>query len=211
MPHAEDDPTFWNRLYREGTPGWDVGAPAPPLARIARDRTLLAGVRQVAFLGSGPGHDALDWARAGYDVMGFDFAPAAIEAARARAAAAGLTGRCRFEQADLFTLGEVYEGVFCAVVEYTCFCAIHPERRHEYRDVVARILRPGGLLIGLWFPASDPGRDGPPYRVGRGDVERIFLRGRDRFALVHEEEPGDSVPHRRGRERLMILRKPGRA
>ncbi|RME76710.1 MAG: hypothetical protein D6776_00815, partial [Planctomycetota bacterium] len=68
--------------------------------------------------------------------------------------------------------------------------------------------RPGGLLVGLWFPASDPGENGPPYRVRREDVSRLFLRGRGAFELVHEEQPPDSIPRRLGRERLMILRKP---
>jgi SAM-dependent methyltransferase len=204
----EDQATFWDARYREGSARWDVGAAAPPLARLARTRRLLDGVEQVAFLGSGPGHDAIDWAEAGFHVMGFDFAESAVVEATQRAAQEGVEARCRFSQADIFELASSYAGVFDAVVEYTCFCAIHPDRRGEYRGVVEDLLRPGGLLVGLWFPSSDPGDGGPPYRVTRQDIDHLFLRGRDAFELVHEEEPADSIPRRRGRERFMILRKP---
>jgi SAM-dependent methyltransferase len=56
--------------------------------------------------------------------------------------------------ADLFE----HRGEFDAIIEHTCLCALPPEWRERYRDAVARLLKPGGLLIGTWFvnPEMDP-------------------------------------------------------
>ncbi|GIW72569.1 MAG: SAM-dependent methyltransferase [Planctomycetota bacterium] len=208
MAYPEDSPAYWEERYRSGQAGWDAGGPVPPLVRVRQQAELMRGIEQVAFLGSGPGHDAVDWARAGFHVMGFDLAPAAVAAASQRAREAGLRTRCRFEQRDLFTLEHSYAGVFDAVVEYTCFCAIHPARRADYARTAAAILRPGGLLVALFFPFREPGAGGPPYLVSRRELEQLFLHKRAPFERLYlEEEVFDSIPSRRGREQLWVLRK----
>ena len=50
------------------------------------------------------------------------------------------------------------------IIEQTCFCAIHPSRRVEYEALVKGLLKPGGRIIGLWFPLDKDLNDGgPPY------------------------------------------------
>ena len=121
---------------------------------------------RVAVPGCGRGHDARFLAARGYDVVGFDFSPAAITAARA------LAPRDRvdvaFEQRDIFTLGRDYAHAFDGVWEYTCFCAIDPARRDAYVRTVAAIVRPGGWLLACFFPMRRGQRAGPPFPVSRG-------------------------------------------
>ncbi|MBI3270166.1 MAG: methyltransferase domain-containing protein [Planctomycetes bacterium] len=191
-------PGTWEGWYRTGEDGWDKGAVAPPLARLAAEG-VLAPCR-LAVLGCGRGHDALHFARLGFDVTAVDFAETACREARSRAAASGLA--LTVLQRDVFTLAPAYEGTFDAVLEHTCFCAIDPSRRPDYARVVAALLRPRGLHFGLFFRPLEPGN--PPFTTDEEEVRRLFRAG---FELLRLEVPPDSFEPRRGRELLFVFRR----
>lgn len=90
------DQQWWEERYRSATAAGHVNA---PLAAVAADlppgRALEAGC--------GQGGDALWLAERGWDVLGVDISTVAVDRARAEAERRGLTGRARFEQADLTT------------------------------------------------------------------------------------------------------------
>ena len=124
-------PTYWEGLYAERQDGWELGEPAPSLqACLASDRSFTPGAR-VAVPGCGRGHDARLLARHGFAVTGFDFAEAAVTEARQLASRERLAAT--FERRDVFTLASDHGGLFDAVWEYTCFCAIDPDRRGGVR------------------------------------------------------------------------------
>jgi SAM-dependent methyltransferase len=107
-------------------------------------------------------------------------------------------------QRDLFTLPHKLDGTFDYVLEYTCYCAIDPKRRTEFVDLVARLLRPGGLYISLAFPLTQQ-KGGPPFAVTVSELMDLFReRG---FELVEREQPSDSVPRRRDAEELLMFQK----
>ncbi|HEY9660037.1 MAG TPA: methyltransferase domain-containing protein [Allocoleopsis sp.] len=164
------DADFWEGRYQEGTARWDLGQPAPPFV------SLLAGSDppkpgKMAVLGSGRGHDALLFARNGFEVIGFDFAPSAIGAATAAAQQQGLAAQ--FLQRDIFELTAEFEFCFDYVLEHTCFCAITPKQRPDYVKLVQSILRPQGELIALFWAHDRPG--GPPFGVSVAELEQQFL------------------------------------
>src|SRR4030095_7736357 len=132
------------------------------------ERASGGGAARVAVPGCGRGHDARLLARQGYRVAAFDFAAPALAAARDLAHEEGVD--VVFEERDVFTLGGDRAGAFDAVWEYTCFCAIDPARRAEDVEVVRPIPRPGGVLLGCFFPLvpeSEPAPSpGPPFAVG---------------------------------------------
>ncbi len=202
---AVSRPTFWEDLYARGEDGWELGAPAPPL------RALLARARfpsgRAAVLGCGRGHDARLLAAHGHAVWGFDFSPTAIAEARrlappAPSAPGGTTGpRLTFEQRDIFELPGAYPGFFDLVWEYTCFCAIEPARRAEYVEAVRRILKPAGLLAGLFYPLREGG-GGPPFPTSQDEVRRLF---EPRFTFLEAAPPAESVERRRGLEWLVLM------
>jgi SAM-dependent methyltransferase len=74
-------PDFWDALYAAGGDGWELGAAAPPLVDVVERTPPPRG--RVAVLGCGRGHDARLLAARGYEVVGYDFSTAAVEAARA--------------------------------------------------------------------------------------------------------------------------------
>jgi SAM-dependent methyltransferase len=201
-------PGFWEGLYAGGNDGWELGGPAPPLAAWLDAGGAFApaapgDAARVAVPGAGRGHDARLLARRGYRVWGFDFAPAAVAEAARLAAAEGVA--VAFEQRDIFTLAGDYAGRFDGVWEYTCFCAIDPARREEYARLVHALLRPGGTLLGCFYPLRE-GADGPPFPVSREGIERALAPW---FSIVESGPPAGSVERRRGLEWLVRAERRG--
>ena len=192
-------PAFWEELYTDGKDGWELGGPAPPLVawldaggRLGMGDT--SGPARVAVPGAGRGHDARLLARRGYRVWGFDFAATAVAQAAALAQREGAA--VSYEQRDIFTIGADYAGSFDGVWEYTCFCAIDPRRREEYARVVHAIMRPGGTLLGCFYPLRD-GEDGPPFPVSPPEIERVLA---PHFRILDSGPPAASAERRRGLE-----------
>jgi len=218
------EPGFWDELYASGNDGWELREPSPalvawldgggrfvvsgglemaPALPPSADTRMVpalpppADAPLVAVPGCGRGHDVRLLAHRGYQAVGFDFAEAAVSEARELAAAEG--SAARFERRDIFTLSADFAGTFDAVWEYTCFCAIDPARRAEYVEVLRAILRPGGTLLGCFYPLREGG-DGPPYPVSLAEVERLLSPG---FRVEESRAPAASAERRRGLEWLL--------
>ena len=188
---------YWEGLYAERQDGWELGEPAPALEGwLASGRAFAPGAR-VAVPGCGRGHDARLLARHGCAVTGFDFAEVAVTEARQLAARERLAAA--FEQRDVFTLAADYGGAFDAAWEYTCFCAIDPDRRAEYARVLHDILKPEGALLACFYPLKE-GTDGPPFPVSLPDIESALGPF---FNIVEAGPPPASPERRRGLEWLV--------
>ena len=93
------------------------------------------------------GADSLKLAQRGADVIGLDFSAPAIEAARLLAGELGLAGRARFIHADLYdALPAIPEphGFDMVFVTWGALCWLPDIAR--WAEIVAALLRPGGLL-----------------------------------------------------------------
>ena len=192
-------PTFWEDTYAQHRDGWEMGVPHPSLVHLVDTTAPPRG--RVAVPGCGRGHDARFLASRGYDVVAFDFAPAALDAARELAQRDQVD--VDFEAQDIFTLGRDYAHAFDGLWEYTCFCAIDPRRRREYIDVVATVLKPGGWFLACFFPVRPRGA-GPPFAVARREV-RHLLAGR--FRVEWAGPPPRPVARRAGQEWMVLARK----
>jgi SAM-dependent methyltransferase len=198
--NAVDSPQFWEELYRSGETGWDIGGPAPAFVALLERRRFSPGKTLV--LGCGKGHDAVLFARHGFDVTAIDFSPTAIETTRRLAQNEGV--HLDLVRDDLFdySLDKIEE--FDYIVEYVTYCAIHPSRRPEFAAAVASMLKRNGELFAIFFPLDDrPG--GPPFAVSMDEVVRLFGR---RLELASVETPPASHPSRKGKELMTIWRKP---
>jgi hypothetical protein len=200
-------PAKWNENYQQGEDGWDLGGPTPVFKRLAASGRFKPG--SMIVLGAGRGYDAREFSRNGFQVTAVDFASHAIKEMH-RLADPGAP--IDILQEDIFTFPAEYNGRFDYLLEYTCFCAIHPKRRPDYADLATRLLRspdpasgkPGGILIDLAFPL-DHRKDGPPFRVTEAELLKLFQdRG---FILLTREKPADSIPRRKEAEELFIFQK----
>lgn len=188
----------WESRYRSRHTPWDLGGPTPVFTRLIAEKRLEPG--RLLVPGAGRGYDAVAFAKAGFEVTAVDIAPTACEELRDLAAREGT--HLQVLEADFFELEELQ--AYDAMLEYTFYCAIAPERREAYRDKAAGLLRPGGILFGLFFPLKGVRDEGPPFPL---DVEEIKWSFEPRFELLHDEDPPDSIKPRKGNERLMIWRK----
>ena len=195
------DPDFWEDVYERGGDAWELGRSAPPLADFLDTTPPPTG--RVAVPGCGRGHDARLLAARGYDVVGFDWAPSALAAARE------LAGRERvpvqFENRDVFALGRELPHAFDGVWEYTCYCAIDPSRRAEYVRSLAGTLRPGGWLLACFFPLRAL-MAGPPFPVSRSEVRRLLAPA---FTIERAFVPLRSARGRQSREWMLLARRTG--
>ncbi len=194
-----NSPQKWEADYLGKTDGWDLAGPTPVLKRLATSGRFPPGKMLVPC--AGRGHDAREFARNGFRVTAVDFS----------AYAAGEMKRLADPQApvevlqqDMFQLPHELDGSFDYVLQYTCFCAIDPNRRTDYADLIARLLKPGGVYIDLAFPL-DGRAGGPPFAVTEAEIVRLF-EGRG-FKLVSSEKLEDSISPRRAAEELLVFRK----
>ena len=147
--------------------------------------------------GCGTGHDAREWARAGFQVTGYDLAPSAVRLATEKTQAVGLNAT--------FQLGNFLRDApplrFDWVFEHTLFCAIDLADRDAYVQAVLRWLKPGGQYLAVNYFIPD--EDGPPFGTTRDEQWRRFA---PHFDLLEEWTPR-SYPNRTGLERMFWWRR----
>lgn len=192
------DAEFWEGHYREGNLAWDLGAPAPPFVDLLGEGVLPAPGSMLV-LGAGRGHDALLFAQHGFRVTALDFAESAVRETQEAARLAALS--VETAQHDFFALPPEYDASFDYVLEHTFFIAIDPERREEYVRTVRRLLKPGGLLVALFYAHGRPG--GPPFTTSEDEVRTLF---EPTFAIERLEVAARSVKPRQGKELLALMR-----
>ena len=185
---------FWENRYQTGGDRWDLGQPAPPFVDWLNSAQTPAPGRLIV-LGCGRGYDALLFAQHGFEVVGVDFAPAAIAAASRLAKGQGVMAT--FLQRDIFDLVPEFTQQFDYVVEHTCFCAIDPTLRPAYVKLASQLLKPGGALLGVFFTHTRPG--GPPYGSTAEGIEALFHH---HFAIHTLMPAGRSVSARQGDEHV---------
>ena len=189
---------YWEQRYQEQTTRWDLGQAAPAFVSLLNSEKK-PNPGRTAVLGCGRGYDGLLFAEHGFEVIGFDFAPSAIAQATSLAQATNSTAK--FLQRDIFDLAREFPHAFDCVVEHTCFCAIPPERRGEYVQLVRSLLRTEGELIALFFTHTRPG--GPPFGSTPAEIRQYFEAD---FEILSLEPVLNSVPSRQGEEHIGRLR-----
>jgi SAM-dependent methyltransferase len=214
-------PPDWDAIYAANTPPpWDIGRPQPAFVRLAR-RGLLCG--RVLDVGCGTGEHALLAAAHGADAVGVDMSPRAVEQARGKAAARGVTAR--FEVASALNLRQLAM-TFDTVIDSGLFHVFDDEGRARYVTSLAAVMRSGGSCYLMCFSDRQPG-DWGPRRVRQDELVAAFGEGWnvtsiavDAFAI----NPGFGTPaeawlaticvsdadvHDRGYDRTLRERPPG--
>jgi len=189
----------WQRHYEENDLGWDLGQVAPPFVKLWQEEKLPLG--KVLVPGCGRGHEVVFLAENGFDVTAIDFSSGAVTYLKNALKKRNLEGRILHQ--DFFRLDESHEGVYDLVLEQTFFCAISPKQRRDYVLNVSRILKPGGILVGLFYHTDEQG--GPPYNTTREDIEMHFSK---KFEIQELDKTSLSAEQRKDKEWLGILKKP---
>jgi SAM-dependent methyltransferase len=179
--YERGDATGWfDQLYAAGATGevsmpWDRDEPHMLLRDWARRGRVKGKGRPAVVVGCGLGADAEYLASLGFDTVGFDIAPTAVQVAKERHPGSAVDYRV----ADLLDLPDEWEQAFDLVVEiFTLQALPDPPRADAIRSVI-RLVKPGGTLLMVAFRATadtDP-RQGPPFSLTRESIDAVATDG----------------------------------
>lgn len=163
---------------------------------------MLARGQRIAVPGCGSGYEVLALARAGCEVIGIDYADAAVPLTRERLAAAGATATVA--QADVLTW--LPDAALDAVYEQTCWRALHPDHWIAYARQSHAWLKPGGALLMLAMQCRRDGAaagriEGPPYHMDIHAVRALLPEPRWQWSAP----PYPAVPHPSGWTKLALV------
>ena len=156
----------FDNAYKTRTAPWVIGEPQPAIVELERAGWISSKVLDV---GCGTGEHTILLTRSGYDVLGVDFAPHAVEQARSNAADNGVDAR--FEVADAMNLGEPG---YQTIVDSALFHIFDDADRARYVSSLHAATRPDGLVHVLAL--SDAGRGFGP-QVSETDIREAFGDG----------------------------------
>lgn len=186
-----EHPAFWDKRFSEGTTPWDAGT-VP--AALANHMGVFGGKpTSVLIPGCGSAHEAAFLDRLGWSVTALDFSAAAIETARRNLGEwdGALVQEDFFAHRPSAPYGLVYERAF--------LCALPRKLWGGYGESMARLLAPGGSLVGYFFLGDEP--KGPPFGIRREALEEMLGPF---FELAADEAVADSLPAFAGGERWMV-------
>ena len=187
----------WQRHYDEGDLGWDLGQVAPPFIKLFESKIILPGKTLIP--GCGRGHEVIYLAENGFEVTAVDYSPGAVNHLKSTVQERNL--KCEVLNMDFFGIDSAHNGVYDLLIEQTFFCAISPEQRSSYVSTVARALKKGGMLAGLFYHTGEE-EGGPPFNTTREDIKKYFS---DSFEIRQLSKAEDSAEQRKNKEWLAIL------
>jgi SAM-dependent methyltransferase len=153
--------------YKTRTAPWVIGEPQPAIVELEQAGWIHSKVLDV---GCGTGEHTILLTRLGYDVLGIDFAPHAVEQARVNAAEKRVDAR--FEVADAMNLGS--DPGYQTIVDSALFHVFDDADRARYVSSLHAAVLPGGLVHVLAL--SDAGRGFGP-QVSETDIREAFGDG----------------------------------
>lgn len=155
----------WEERYQGGELPWDTGVPDEHLVDLIRSKKVSPPGRALE-IGCGTGTNCLWLAEQGFEVVGVDISPTALEVARAKAQDAD--GDIRFVHLD-FLEQDVPDGPFDFVFDRGCFHVFDDGADQVlFAERVARVLAPQGWWLSLIGSTEGPEREtGPPRRSAR--------------------------------------------
>jgi SAM-dependent methyltransferase len=194
------DATYWQARYDAARTNWDTGSITSPLQAYF-DQLDVSRQPRILIPGAGRAYEAEYLRRAGFErVFVADIAPAAL-AAVAQRVPDFPSAHLLLE--DFFALQPTPEP-YDLIVEQTFFCALDPILRPDYAQQCARLLRPGGTLMGLLFDTDfGPGPE-PPFGGSREEYHAYFS---PYFEFQHFETATNSIRPRAGKELFICLKR----
>jgi SAM-dependent methyltransferase len=201
---AGPDAAFWQAKFEAGSTPWDRGAPGPQLPDWVA-AGVLAPCR-ILVPGCGSGHEVEWLARAGFDVVGLDYATAAVERARARLATLPAGARARAEVVQADALDWAPARAFDAIYEQTCLCALHPDDWVAYGLQLHRWLAPGARLFAMLAQVPREGArqglvEGPPYHCDVNAMRAVLPSSR----WAWPKPPYPRIAHPMGMAELAVV------
>ena len=188
----------WERHYNEKDLRWDLDEVAPPFINLWKEKFFPPCSALVP--GCGAGHEVLFLAKKGFRVTAVDYTRGATDLIKENLRKNNLMGEVL--QQDFFDFEEKYHESFDLMLEHAFFCAINPDKRQEYVETAGRLIKPGGLIVALFYETNEVG--GPPFNTQEKDIEKYFS---EKFFIESLSKTPHSAEKRQGKEWLAILKR----
>ncbi len=177
---------FYQWRYFTGKTPWDTNVTPPELVELIEHKHLPPG--RALDLGCGTGTNALYLAAHGFEVIGVDYVPRAIEVARRKAQQQN--ARVEFRTADVLNPG-AFAAPFDLILDIGCFHSLAPQARAQYADNLRCWTRPGSrFMLYAFFPRQFFGRT---LGVTRAELENLLARD---FVLLQYADDEKSAWYR---------------
>ena len=188
----------WQKHYDDDDLAWDLGEVANPFVRLWEENMLQPG--SLIIPGCGQGHEVIYFAERGFQVTGVDYTSGAVGLLQKNLKSKNLNGKILHQ--NFFKLDRTHDQAYDNMLEQTFFCAIHKDQRSAYVETVSRILKPGGMLFGLFYETGEGG--GPPFNTTKTDIQNHFASA---FDIERLEKCSFSSEKRKAKEWLAIMRR----
>lgn len=186
---------FWSNRYQENQTGWDIGTISKPLKEYIdglQDKNL-----KILIPGAGNSYEAEYLFQNGFkNTYLCDIAREPLENFISRNPD---FPKNQILEADFFELEDRFE----LVLEQTFFCAIPVDKRQDYAEKTAALLKNNGILAGLLFD-FELSQDGPPFG---GSKEEYLTYFSPYFKIEILERCYNSIKPRQGKELFFKFRK----
>ncbi len=190
---------YWSQHYLKENMGWDIGYPSTPLKEYIeqlKDKNI-----SILIPGAGNAYEAeYLWQQGFRNVCVMDISDIPLKQFQKR----NLDfPKSQLLHADFFK----HEGQYDLILEQTFFCSFVPtdENRNRYAKHMAKLLKPKGKLVGVWFDIPLT-RDIEKRPFGGNKNLYINYLG-SHFETITFERCYNSIPPRMGNELFGIFTK----
>jgi thiopurine S-methyltransferase len=188
---------YWTNRYEEEHTGWDIGYPSTPLKTYIDQLTD----KNISILvpGAGNGYEIEYLFQQGFqNVHIMDISKIPLQRFQERNP--DFPGFHLLHE-DFFE----HQGQYDLILEQTFFCSLVPtdKNRNVYAKHMAKLLKPKGKLVGLWF--CFPLTGDMVKRPFGGDKKSYLGHLKPYFKVIVFEECHNSIPPRQGSELFGIF------
>jgi cyclopropane fatty-acyl-phospholipid synthase-like methyltransferase len=160
---------IFEEMY-QGVPPWEIDGPQSEIVHLAEHGEIRSPVLDA---GCGTGENSLYLAGIGFEVVGIDIVPTAVEKALSKAKKRSLAAT--FLVWDALRLEELHRR-FNTVIDSGFFHVLPDKKRPVFVKSLASVLDPGGSYLMMCFSEHEPGSWGP-RRVTRAEIRESFRQG----------------------------------
>ena len=159
----------WNRLYSEMSVE-DMPWYLPELDPDLKEALYKFVIKSGSFLdlGTGPGTQAIELSKRGFDVTGIDISKDAILKAQK------LNDQVKFIQDDILNIH--VKSQYNYIFDRGCFHIIDEEKRPVYLENVAKLLKKQGILFLKCFSDKNTFTGFGPHHISRSMIQDLFNR-----------------------------------
>ena len=186
---------YWAQRYAEGQTGWDAGRITTPI----KDYIDQLEIKDLSILipGAGNSYEAEYLHKQGFtQVTVVDIAKHPLQNLQQRVPD---FPEQQLRNEDFFE----HQGAYDLILEQTFWSTFHPSMRDRYVAQMARLLKPGGKLVGVLFE-DKLFDDHPPFGGSREEYRPHFER---HFEVQVLDRCYNSIAPRAGRELWLHLLK----